>query len=140
MEQHIITFKNETQVFTNIVNFDVTAEQLMTVFHSSLIAMGFTYETIVKGIAQYIEYRDFGYETTKTTIKIGEETNFIVSVNSKYSSISVEIPYDATIIDFVNAWYAILIQLTFGQKIIFNRFKEFVEDYEDTFSLEEELD
>ena len=135
MKQHVITFKNETQVFTNIVNFDVTTEQLMTVFHSSLIAMGFTHGTIVKGIAQYI-----GYETTETTIKIGEKTNFIVSVNSKYSSISVEIPYDATIIDFVNAWYAILIQLTFRQESIFNRFKDFVEDYEDAFSLEEELD
>lgn len=140
MKQHVITFKNDTQVFTNIVNFDVTTEQLMTVFHSSLIAMGFTHGTIVKGIAQYIEYRDFGYETTDTTIKIGEKTNFIVSVNSKYSSISVEIPYDATIIDFVNAWYAILIQLTFRQESIFNRFKDFVEDYEDAFSLEEELD
>lgn len=131
MEQHEITFRIKTQAFTNIVNFDVSPDELMTVFHSSLIAVGFNHEVIIKGLAQYASDRDYGYQYCETPLTLGDASNFVITVKSKYNTIKVELPYDATIIDLINAWKAILTQMTFCQKTIDNHFAAFVEEYED---------
>ena len=59
----------------------------MTVFHSSLIAVGFNHEVIIKGLAQYANDRDYyGYQYCETPLTLGDASNFRYYIKSKYNN------------------------------------------------------
>jgi hypothetical protein len=137
MEKIIITFKTETQIYTSKLNWNGSITDFFDTIHAGLLAVGFNNTVIFRGIAQYVSDYDYGYELTTTSLIEGDSSNLVITVKSEENDIKVELPCDASILDVLNAVYAMLIQMTFGYKTIENYLIDFYQEHSKFLELEE---
>lgn len=137
MEKIIVTFKTETQIYTSKLNWNGSIVDFFDTIHAGLLAVGFNNTVIFRGIAQYVSDYDYGYELTTTSLIEGDSSNLVITVKSEENDIKVELPCDASILDVLNAIYAILIQMTFGYKTIENYLIDFYQEHSKFLELKE---
>lgn len=137
MENFKFTLKSKTQQFSSTISSDASIDDYINIFNASLIALSYSQEVIIKGMAQFTDAYicDYEYGLAEVPLKIGEEENIIMSISDDNSKISVELPWDATIIDLVNAFSSLLLAITFTYTCIHNNFISYVNNFSEEYNL-----
>lgn len=137
MENFKFTLKSKTQQFSSTISSDASIDDYINIFNAALIALSYSQEVIIKGIVQFTDAYicDYEYGFAEVPLKIGDEENIIMSISDDNSKITIELPWDATIIDLVNAFSSLLLAITFTYTSIRNNFISYVNNFSEEYNL-----
>lgn len=137
MENFKFTLKSKTQLFSSTISSDAKIDDYINIFNAALMTLSYSQEVIIKGMAQVTDAYmcDYEYGFAETPLKIGDEENIIMSISDDNSKISVELSYDATIIDLINAFSSLLLSITFTYTSIRNNFISYVNNFSEEYNL-----
>ncbi len=137
MENFKFTLKSKTQLFSSTISDNASIEEYINIFNASLIALSYSQEVIIKGIAQFTDAYicDYEYGLAEVPLTIGDEENIIMSISNDKSKISTELPWDATIIDLINSFSSLLLAINFAYTPILNSFINYVNNFSEEYNL-----